>query len=38
VQQSASRYAHVIASEEAMKASLLPYGEDLEYGTEKKKA
>ena len=37
-EQSASRYAHAVVSEEATKASLLPYGEVVENGVEKKKA
>jgi hypothetical protein len=37
-EQSASRYAHAVVSEEATKASLLPFGESVENGTEKKKA
>jgi integrase len=37
-EQSASRYAHAIASEEAVKATLLPFGEVVENDSEKKKA
>jgi hypothetical protein len=37
-EQSASRYAHAVVSEEATKASLLPFGEVVENGVEKKKA
>jgi integrase len=37
-EQSASRYAHTVPSEEARKASLLPFGESVENGIEKKKA
>jgi integrase len=37
-EQSASRYAHAVVSEEATKASLLPFGEPVENGIEKKKA
>jgi integrase len=36
-EQSASRYAHAVVSEEATKASLLPFGESVENGIEKKK-
>lgn len=36
-EQSASRYAHAVVSEEATKASLLPFGEAVEKGAEKKK-
>jgi hypothetical protein len=37
-EQSASRYAHAVVSEEATKASLLPFEESVENGAEKKKA
>ena len=37
-EQSASRYAHAVVSEEATKASLLPFGEVVENDGEKKKA
>ena len=37
-EQSASRYAHAVVSEEATKAALLPFGEVVENGVEKKKA
>ena len=37
-EQSASRYAHAVVSEEATRASLLPFGEVVENGIENKKA
>ena len=37
-EQSASRYAHTVVSEEATKAALLPFGESVENGAKKKNA
>jgi hypothetical protein len=37
-EQSASRYAHTVVSEEATKAALLPFGEVVENGHKNKKA